>query len=62
MDRISYHLGPRANEAGGYDRQIREAAQLDIDELSRRTEALTLANVENDEEEVNVDRPWRDLE
>lgn len=50
------------DEAGGYDRQIREAARLEMNELSRQNEVLTLANVESNEEEVNVDCPWRDLE
>jgi helicase MOV-10 len=50
------------DEAGGYDRQVREAAQLDMNEFSRQMEALTLAGVEGNEDEGNVDRPWREVE
>jgi helicase MOV-10 len=52
-------------EAGGYDRRVRETAQGDMNEFTRRMEELTLAGVDStaeDDEDVNVDRPWRDVE
>ncbi|CAA7269336.1 unnamed protein product [Cyclocybe aegerita] len=48
-------------EAGDYDKAVREAAQLDMNEFARRMESLTMAEVE-DELDANVDRPWRDVE
>ena len=50
---------PRAvvNEAGGYDKQIRETAQIDMNEFTRRMEALTIDGVD-EELDANVDRPW----
>jgi helicase MOV-10 len=55
---------PRApvEEQGGYDRTIREAAEVDMNDFARRMEALTLTGVDNGDDEGNVDRPWRDLE
>ncbi|KAF9457917.1 P-loop containing nucleoside triphosphate hydrolase protein [Collybia nuda] len=53
------------NPEGGYDRIIREEAQLDMNDFSRRLEALTIAGtLDEDTEalEVQVDRPWRDME
>lgn len=51
------------DQAGGYDRQIRQAAQIDMNDFSRKMEALTLAQVEvGEEDDANVDRPWRDVE
>ncbi|KAF8156820.1 RNA helicase [Crassisporium funariophilum] len=48
-------------EAGGYDKAIRDAAQLDMNDFARRMEILTMAEVD-DELDANVDRPWRDVE
>ncbi|KAF8970478.1 RNA helicase [Flammula alnicola] len=48
------------DEAGGYDKGIREAAKLDMNEFARRMESLTMAEV--DDLDANVDRPWRDVE
>ncbi|KNZ82274.1 Putative helicase mov-10-B.1 [Termitomyces sp. J132] len=51
------------DEAGGYAKQIREAARMDMNEFTRRTESLTLAGAQEViGEEANVDRPWRDVE
>jgi helicase MOV-10 len=52
------------NPEGGYDRLIREEAQLDMNDFSRRLEALTIAGVDEDTEalDAQVDRPWRDME
>jgi helicase MOV-10 len=55
-------------DAGGYDQRARETAQEDMNDFARRLEKMTLASVDVIEEEddrevdVNVDRPWRDLE
>ncbi|KAF8895854.1 RNA helicase [Gymnopilus junonius] len=49
------------DEAGGYDKAVRAAAQLDMNEFARRMESLTMAEVEEDVD-TNVDRPWRDME
>ncbi|KAF5383148.1 hypothetical protein D9615_005012 [Tricholomella constricta] len=51
------------DEAGGYDKKIREAAQIDMNDFTRQMEELTLAGVGAiGEDEGNVDRPWRDVE
>lgn len=51
------------DEAGGYDREIRQTAQADMNAFTRTMEALTLAGIEagGDEGEA-VDRPWNDRE
>jgi len=41
------------DEAGGYDKQVRESAKIDMNEFTRRMEAVTM-----DELDANVDRPW----
>ncbi|GLB39145.1 putative helicase [Lyophyllum shimeji] len=49
------------DEAGGYDKQIRQAAQVDMNSFTREMEALTLAGVDAmGEEEGNVDRVYGD--
>ncbi|KDQ59997.1 hypothetical protein JAAARDRAFT_125682 [Jaapia argillacea MUCL 33604] len=52
---------------GGYDREIRESAVEDMNEFARRMESLTLGNVDGEDgegadEDVNVDRPWVEVE
>ena len=49
------------DEAGGYDKVVRDSAQLDMNEFARRMESLTMAEVEEDAD-AGVDRPWRDVE
>jgi len=49
------------DEAGGYDKTVREVAKLDMNEFTRRIETITMAEVEDDVD-ANVDRPWRDVE
>lgn len=49
------------DEAGGYDKAIRQATNLDMSEFTTRMEAMTLAELEDDAG-ANVDRPWRELE
>jgi len=49
------------DETGGYDKAVREAAKLDMNEFTRRIESITMAEVEDDVD-ANVDRPWRDVE
>jgi hypothetical protein len=61
---------PRApvEEAGGYDRRVRETAQGDMNDFTRRMEELTLVGVDSTGEDddqgldANVDRPRRDIE
>ncbi|KAJ7034547.1 P-loop containing nucleoside triphosphate hydrolase protein [Mycena alexandri] len=61
---------PRAavDEAGGYDRGVRDAAQADMNAFTRRMEEMTIAAAgedgegEGDGDDANVDRPWRDVE
>ncbi|KAF8804655.1 RNA helicase [Phlegmacium glaucopus] len=50
---------PRAevDEAGGYDKQVRDNAQIDMNEFTRRMESVTLGGVD-EELDANVDRPW----
>jgi helicase MOV-10 len=50
-------------QEGNYDRAIREAAKVDMNDFARRMEALTLGGVDGaGDDEGNVDRPWRDIE
>ncbi len=53
-------------ETGGYDEEIRNAEEEDMNSFARRMEALTLAGVtadeDDDDDEDNVDRPWREVE
>lgn len=47
-----------------YDSQVRRTAELDMNDFTRRMEALALENAEDGEieDDANVDRPWRDVE
>jgi helicase MOV-10 len=51
-------------ERGGYDREVRDLGLADMNEFTRRMEAMTLGGVTEvvEEAEVNVDRPWRELD
>lgn len=53
-------------EEGGYDRGVREAELADMNDFTRRMETFTLAGVDGegreDPADVNVDRPWREME
>ena len=53
-------------ESGGYDAEARDAGLADMNELMRRMESLTMQGLEGDgsedEQEDNVDRPWREVE
>ncbi|KAG6853379.1 hypothetical protein C0991_004840 [Blastosporella zonata] len=60
---ITWDPTKAVDEAGGYDKQIRDAAQIDMNDFTRQMEVLTLAGVEAvGDDEGNVDRPWRDVE
>ncbi|KAF8632166.1 hypothetical protein AX17_004907 [Amanita inopinata Kibby_2008] len=48
------------DDDGGYDRSIRERAQVDMNDFTRRMEQLTMAGVDDDD--ADVDQPWRDVE
>jgi helicase MOV-10 len=51
------------NENGGYDRSLRELGLASMNDFTRRMEALTLAGAgEENDDDTNVDRPWRDVE
>lgn len=58
---ITWDPRVEVDEEGGYDKAVREAANIDMNEFTRRIETMTMAEVD-DEVEGNVDRPWRDLE
>jgi helicase MOV-10 len=50
-------------EDGAYDEEAHETGLHNMDEFARRMERATLDNLdEDDEEENNADRPWRELE
>lgn len=53
---ISWDPDADVDGSGGYDRAIREAAERDMNEFTRKLEAMTLAGVGEDEDVV--DRPW----
>lgn len=58
---ITWDPKAAVDEAGGYDKAVRTATQLDMNEVARRMELLTMAELEEDGD-ANVDRPWRDVE
>jgi helicase MOV-10 len=52
---------------GGYDAVVRSAAEVDMNEYTRRMEELVAASGEQEggeglDVDANVDRPWRDVE
>jgi helicase MOV-10 len=53
-------------EKGGYDQGFRDAGMADMNDFTRRMESLTLAGVESgdedEDEDANVDKPWREVE
>ena len=57
-----------ADETGGYQQRTVGSALVDMNEFARRMEMLTLSGVaasdaaDEDDIDVNVDRPWRDIE
>jgi helicase MOV-10 len=46
---------------GGYDAAIRERAQVDMNEITSRIEALMKEEFMEDDD-AGVDQPWRDVE
>lgn len=57
------------DESGEYDQHIRAAAMTDMNLLARRIEGVVTENVQTsmasgdeDDDDANVDRPWRELE
>lgn len=54
------------DENGGFDQQFRDLGMEDMNDFTRRMEAMTLegavVNDLSDDEGANVDRPWRDIE
>jgi len=60
---ITWNPHAPIQQEGGYDRAIREAAEVDMNDFARRMEALTLGSIDGaGDDEGNVDRPWRDVE
>lgn len=62
---ISWDPNAPVDEAGGYDRAIREAAEQDMNDFTRQMESMTLDGLVDDSDyvDVNIDRPWnRDAE
>ncbi|THG94463.1 hypothetical protein EW026_g7017 [Hermanssonia centrifuga] len=51
-------------ESGGYDEELRQADIENMNDFARRMESMTLQGVteDEDEEEDNIDRPWREVE
>lgn len=56
-------------ETGGYDDELREENERDMNEFSRKMEMMTRLGLDEEkdgdqesEDEENVDRPWRELE
>ncbi|TFK49293.1 P-loop containing nucleoside triphosphate hydrolase protein [Heliocybe sulcata] len=54
---------------GGYDRELRELAIVDMNQYAQRLESLARANAgvdgtaaDDDQGDENVDRPWREME
>jgi helicase MOV-10 len=61
---ISWNPIEEVTEGRAYDRVARDAAVADMNEFTRRMEALTLGGVvgNGEAEEANVDRPWKEDE
>ena len=49
-------------EEGGYDRDIRQIGDDDLDALAKRVRDITLEEEAEDETETGVDLPWREVE
>ncbi|KAJ3561910.1 hypothetical protein NP233_g9904 [Leucocoprinus birnbaumii] len=48
-------------ENGGYDMLVRNTASLDMNDFTRRMEAMTMEGIEDDPD-AGVDKPWREME
>jgi helicase MOV-10 len=48
---ISWDPKERVNEAGGYDRRIRDAASAGMEEFTRRMERVNMVGMEDDGED-----------
>ncbi|KAG6811022.1 hypothetical protein H0H92_009325 [Tricholoma furcatifolium] len=60
---ITWDPSAPVDETGGYDKLIRQAAQIDMNDFTRQMEALTMAGVDAlGDDEGNIDCPWRDVE
>ncbi|KAF9003324.1 RNA helicase [Cyathus striatus] len=58
LNYIHLTMAPVDDDARGYAQEIRETAQLDMNDFARRMEELTLDGID-EEDDGNVDRPWR---
>ncbi|KAI0048937.1 P-loop containing nucleoside triphosphate hydrolase protein [Auriscalpium vulgare] len=61
---ISWDPEEDVDESGGYDAGVRAQGVAEMNSFAERMEALTLQGVAaaDEEADVNVDRPWRDVE
>lgn len=58
---ITWDANETVDPTGGYDKKVRDAAAVDMNEFARLMEACTMAEVDDDLD-ANVDRPWRNVE
>ncbi|KAH9835366.1 P-loop containing nucleoside triphosphate hydrolase protein [Rhodofomes roseus] len=63
----SWDTGATVDHTGGYDQRLKGSALADMNEFTRRMEMMTLNGVTSDSADdedidVNVDRPWREVE
>ncbi|CAK5278886.1 unnamed protein product [Mycena citricolor] len=59
---ISWNPDQPVDEAGGYDQAVREAALFDMTQFTKRMEDMTVAGVNADDADEDVERPWQDVE
>lgn len=64
---ISWNSDEVVRDAGGYDAEYRDLGLADMNNFTRRMEAMTLGGVGDGENgvgeaEANADRPWREVE
>jgi helicase MOV-10 len=63
---ITWDPSAPVEEDGKYDQAARHAAEVDMNELSKLLESMALEGVEEADDaanaELNVDKPWRELE
>ncbi|RXW22216.1 hypothetical protein EST38_g3643 [Candolleomyces aberdarensis] len=58
---IPWDSSEAVDAQGAYDKSVRDQAHVDVNEFTRRMEELTLGQAD-EENDANVDRPWRDVE
>ncbi|KZT68330.1 RNA helicase [Daedalea quercina L-15889] len=64
----SWDTSTAVDNTGSYDQCVKSSALADMNEFARRMELLTMNGIasdgaaEDDELDVNIDRPWREVE